>query len=45
MSAYIRKSDIILIIILIAAGIAATLVFSGAESSGDRVLVTVDGSK
>ena len=45
MSAYIRKADIILIIILIAAGIAATLAFSGAESSGDRVIVTVDGSK
>ena len=35
----------ILIILLIAAGIAATIAFSGAESSGDRVVVTVSGSE
>ena len=45
MSAYIKKADIILIIILIAAGIAATVALSGAESSGDRVVVTVNGEE
>ena len=45
MSAYIKKADILLIVFLIAAGIAATIAFSGAESSGDRVVVTVNGSE
>ena len=45
MSAYIKKADIILIIILIVAGIAATMALSGAESSADRVVVTVNGSE
>ncbi|MBR6444038.1 MAG: NusG domain II-containing protein [Firmicutes bacterium] len=45
MAKYIRKADIILIIILIIAGIAATVILSGAETSGDHVVVTVNGSR
>ena len=45
MTAFIKKADKILIIILVVAGIAATAVLSGAGSSGDHVVVTVDGSE
>ena len=45
MSRFIRKADIILIILVIAAGIAATVMLSGAEASGGSVYVTIDGSE
>lgn len=45
MSRFIRKADIILIILVIAAGIAATVMLPGAEASGGSVYVTIDGSE
>lgn len=41
----IKKADIILTIILIIAGLMLSYVFSMGKSSGDELLITVDGEK